>query len=111
VGNPVLASGKSINSWFNKAAFAQPANFTSGNLSRTYGGVRTDWLRNLDFSLFKNFTVTERIKLQFRAETFNITNTPVFGAPGATVNGANFGVITGQSNPPRNVQLALKVIF
>ncbi len=111
VGDPVLASGKSINSWFNKAAFAQPANFTSGNLSRTYGGVRTAWLRNLDFSLFKNFTVTERIKLQFRAETFNITNTPVFGAPGTTVNGANFGVITGQSNPPRNVQLALKVIF
>jgi hypothetical protein len=111
VGNPVLASGKSIYSWFNTAAFAQPANFKSGNLSRTYTGVRADWLRNLDFSLFKNFTLNERFKLQFRAETFNLTNTPVFGTPGTTVNGVNFGVITGQSNPPRNLQLALKFLF
>jgi len=111
VGNPVLSSGKSIYQWFNTSAFAQPANFSSGNLSRTYTGVRTAWLRNLDFSLFKNFTITERIKLQFRAETFNLTNTPVFSAPGTTVNGVNFGVVTGQSNPPRNVQLALKILF
>ena len=92
-------------------AFAQPANFTSGNLSRTYTGVRADKARNLDFSLFKNFSLTERFKLQFRAEAFNLTNTPVFGAPGTTVNGVNFGVITGQSNPPRNIQLAVKLLF
>jgi hypothetical protein len=111
VGNPVLSSGKSIYSWFNTAAFAQPANFSSGNLARTYTGVRTDWTRNLDFSLFKNFRVTERFQLQFRAESFNLTNTPVFSAPGTTINGANFGVITGQSNTPRNVQLGLKLLF
>ncbi|MDQ1473848.1 MAG: hypothetical protein QOJ99_5328, partial [Bryobacterales bacterium] len=111
VGNPVLSSGKSIYSWFNTAAFAQPADFTFGNLSRTYTGVRADRLRNLDFSLFKNFTITEKFRLQFRAETFNLTNTPVFGTPGTTVNGVNFGVITGQSNPPRNLQLALKLLF
>ena len=85
VGNPVLSSGKGIYEWFNTAAFAQPANFTSGDLSRTYTGVRTDWTRNLDASLFKNFRVTERFNLQFRAESFNLTNTPVFGAPGTTL--------------------------
>ena len=111
VGNPVLSSGQSIYSWFNTAAFAQPANFTSGNLSRTYTGVRTDWTRNLDASLFKTFTVTERIHVQFRAETFNLSNTPVFGSPGTTINGANFGVITSQSNAPRNMQLGLKLLF
>ncbi|MGI8990498.1 MAG: carboxypeptidase regulatory-like domain-containing protein [Bryobacteraceae bacterium] len=111
VGNPVLASGKSIYSWFNTAAFAQPANFTSGNLARSYTGVRADWTRNLDFSLFKNFKFMERFNLEFRAEAFNLTNTPVFGAPGATINGANFGVVTGQSNLPRNMQLALKLLF
>lgn len=111
VGNPVLSTGKSIYQWFNTAAFAQPANFTSGNLSRTYTGVRADKARNLDFSLFKNFSLTERFKLQFRAEAFNLTNTPVFGAPGTAVNGVNFGVITGQSNVPRNLQLAFKLLF
>jgi hypothetical protein len=111
VGNPVLSTGKSIYEWFNTAAFAQPANFTSGNLSRTYTGVRTDLLKNIDFSLFKNFSLTERFKLQFRAEAFNLTNTPVFAAPGTTVNGVNFGVITCQSNIPRTVQLALKLLF
>lgn len=111
VGNPVLSSGKSIYQWFNTAAFAQPANFSSGNLSRTFTAVRADNLKNLDLSLFKNFSLTEQFKLQFRAEAFNVTNTPVFGAPGTTVNGVNFGVITGQSNPPRNLQLALKLLF
>ena len=111
VGNPVLASGKSIYQWFNTAAFAQPANFTSGNLARSYTGVRQDLTKNLDFSLFKNFRFTERFNLEFRAEAFNLTNTPVFSAPGTTIGGANFGVITGQSNVPRNLQLGLKLLF
>jgi hypothetical protein len=111
VGNPVLASGKSIYQWFNTAAFAQPANFTSGTMARTYTGVRQDKTKNLDFSLFKNFSVKERFKIALRAETFNLTNTPVFSAPGTTINGTNFGIITGQSNPARNVQLALKLMF
>jgi hypothetical protein len=111
VGDPVLSSGKSIYQWFNTAAFAQPANFTSGNMSRTYTGVRQDLTKNLDFSLFKNFHIKERLGVEFRAEAFNITNTPVFAAPGTTVNGANFGIITGQSNVPRNIQMALKLMF
>jgi len=111
VGNPVLASGKSIYQWFNTSALVQPANFTSGNMSRTYTGVRQDKTKNLDLSLFKNFQITERFKATLRGEAFNLTNTPVFGAPGTTVNGANFGIITGQSNVARNLQLGLKVVF
>lgn len=111
VGDPVLSSGKSIYQWFNTGAFAQPANFTAGNLARTYTGVRQDKTKNLDFSLFKNFRIKERFQVEFRAEAFNLTNTPVFSAPGTTINGANFGIITGQSNTPRNLQLALKVLF
>lgn len=54
-GNPVLSGGKSIYEWFNVAAFAQPANFTSGNLARSYIGVRTDWTTNLDWMEGSNF--------------------------------------------------------
>jgi hypothetical protein len=111
VGKPMLSSGKSIYQWFNTAAFAQPANFTSGTLARSYTGVRQDKTNNLDFSLFKNFAIKERYQLAVRAEAFNLTNTPVFSAPGTTINGANFGIITNQSNVPRNLQLALKFIF
>jgi len=111
VGDPVLSGGQSIYQWFNTAAFAQPANFTSGNLARSYTGIRQDKTKNLDFSLFKNFAIKERYQLAFRAEAFNLTNTPVFGGPGTTINGANFGIVTSQSNTPRNLQLALKFIF
>jgi len=54
---------------------------------------------NLDISLFRDFTITERIKFQFRTEWFNSTNTPRFGNPGTNIaNAATFGVITSASN-------------
>ena len=87
------------------------ANFSSGNLARSIPSLRQDKTKNLDFSLFKNFHIKERYQVAFRAEAFNLTNTPVFGFPGTTINGANFGIITSQSNPPRNLQFALKFIF
>ena len=69
--------------------------------------------KTLDLSASKDFRMpfSEAHRLTFRTELFNITNTPIMNPPGTTVNGANFGVITGQANGPRNVQLALKVIF
>jgi hypothetical protein len=54
---------------------------------------------NLDVSLYRNFTITERVTLQFRAEMFGATNTPHYGNPGTDVtNTATFGVITGTLN-------------
>jgi hypothetical protein len=112
VGNPVLPKGQqNINEWFNVNAFAQPANFTFGNFGRTLTAVRQDWTRNLDFSILKNFPIKEKAQLQFRAEAFNLTNTPVFGPPGTLSGASNFGVINSQANVPRNIQLALKFIF
>jgi len=109
--NANLGSKQSISEWFNVAAFTQPAPFTFGNLARTFTGVRTDWTRNLDFSLFKNFGLTERVKLQFRAEAFNLSNTPVFSAPNTTYGSSAFGVVSSQSNVPRQIQLAMKLLF
>jgi hypothetical protein len=51
------------------------------------------------------------MSLQFRAESFNLTNRPVFGGPNASVNSSSFGVITSQANAPRQMELALKLLF
>ena len=64
-----------------------------------------------DMSLAKEFPIKERLHLQFRAEVFNITNTPQFAVPGTTLGAAGFGSVTAQSNQPRVVQFALKLLF
>jgi hypothetical protein len=48
---------------------------------------------NLDASLFRNFSLTDRFQLQFRAEVSNLTNTPHFGNPNGNANSSNFGKV------------------
>ena len=102
-----------IDRWFNQSAFAQPLAYTFGNTSRTLPTLSSDNLFNMDLSLFKNFRVREKYQFQFRAEAFNLTNTPTFDTPGRTLNSATFGVVTATAfNPkPREVQLALRFVF
>jgi hypothetical protein len=113
--NAKLPGGRStdekLQQWFDTSAFAQPAPFTFGNASRTMPNVRVDGTREIDFSLFKNFPLAEGWRIQFRAESFNLFNTPRFGFPGTTVGQGSFGVVSGQSNSPRQVQFGLKLIF
>ncbi len=94
-------------------AFSRPASYTFGNAPRTLSRARGHGLRNADMSLFKNvYLHRERgIHLQIRGEAFNITNTPIFSDPNVTVGSTAFGVISAQSNGPRQLQLALKVYF
>ena len=75
--------------------------------------LRAPGLVNFDLMLAKSFYLTERWRLDFRAEAFNLTNTPAFGYPGATVGTSQFGVIssTATSAPGRQVQFALKLNF
>lgn len=105
--NPTLAR------WFNTDAFSAPPAFTYGNVSRTLPDVHSDGMFNLDLSVFKTFPITERYKLQFRAEAFNLTNTPTFDTPGRSLNAATFGVVTATAfNPkPREMQFALRLDF
>ena len=112
-GQQAKLDSPAIDRWFNTAAFSNPAGYTYGDVSRTLPNVHTDSLYNLDLSLFKNFALRERMKLQFRAEAFNFTNTPTFGEPGRTIGTATFGVVTALAfNPkPREVQLALRLTF
>ncbi|MBI3471529.1 MAG: hypothetical protein HY013_09250 [Candidatus Solibacter usitatus] len=86
--------------------------FTLRTLSTRFPNIRTIRPGILDFSVFKAFTLREGLNLQFRAESFNLNNTPWFGGPNTTLGSSAFGVVSpSQANDPRNVQLALKLIF
>lgn len=100
-----------LDRWFNTSVFSQPAPFTFGNTGRTLPDVRGPNSVNMDFSLFKNFPIRERVNVQFRAEAFNVTNTPVFGLPDQALNSQTFGQINTQANSPRQIQFALKLLF
>src|SRR5262249_12534082 len=78
--------------WFDPAAFVTLAQFRYGNAGRNilYGPGRA----NFDFSLFKEFSVIEKWKIQFRTEFFNLFNTPQFDLPNATIGVSNAGTIT-----------------
>lgn len=95
--------------WIETSAFAVPAPYTFGNLGRN--SLRSDWHKNLDCSLFRRFPIGELLQFEFRAEAFNATNSVVFAAPGNTINGPNFGVVTSTANTPRQLQVALKLGF
>jgi hypothetical protein len=103
-----------VGQWFNPNAFVLPAAGTYGNLGR---GVFTGpGLREMDVSLFKNASLSERTSLQFRAEFFNVLNHPNLGAPNATVFSsgavnASAGLITTLATTPRQIQFGIKLIF
>lgn len=102
------ASERSIDRWFDVGAFAVQPQYTYGNSGRNI--LTGPSLTNLDLSIGKMFSVTERVRLQFRGEAFNATNTPYFGLPGANITGAGVGQITS-AGEPRRVQFGLKLLF
>jgi hypothetical protein len=67
-------------------------------------------VNNLDLALFKNFTVTRGVKLQFRLESFNALNHTQFAAVSSNLTASNFGVVTA-ARPARINQLGLKILF
>lgn len=72
---------------------------------------RQDATNNLDASILKDFAVGERVKVQYRFESFNILNHTSFGGPNLTPTAAAFGTITSTSSVPRVLQQGLRVVF
>jgi len=97
--------------WFNTAAFTSPAPYTFGNVSRTLPDVLSPGLVNVDLSVLRAFAIMERYRLQFRAEAFNLNNTPQFAGPGNSITSGTFGAITATLNQPRVFQFALRIDF
>ena len=76
-----------------------------------YGSLRQDGAANVDLSLIKNTTITEKVRFQLRFEAFNALNRPSFDPPNLSVTSSAFGKITTQPNLPRSIQMAARVTF
>ncbi len=107
VNTPALSPDKRTPSrFFNTDAFATAPQFTIGNASRN--PVRGPAYRDLDLALVKNTTIFHETGVEFRAELFNVTNTPAFSQPNGSFGSAAFGSITSTTTDPRVMQLAIR---
>lgn len=108
--NDAPSGGRTPSQWFQTSNFGAPAALSLGNIGlQSNNGPPT---RTLDFSIFKNFPFTERVAMQFRAESTNIFNTPQFSTPDSSIQDANFGRITSTSaGSERHIQFQLRLQF
>jgi hypothetical protein len=112
--------------WFNRSCFTLPGAFSFGNETRVDDKIRTSGEANFDLSASKVFKVYANVKGKISVEAFNLFNRSQFAAPdsgltdgsivtnqstGAVLYGSNFGVVTRQANPPRQLQLAARFSF
>lgn len=109
IGTGILASGQTINNWFDTADFNAPLAYTFGNSGRNI--LRGPGLTNLDLGLSRVIPIRERLRVEFRAEAFNLLNTPQFGLPNATLGTSTVGTITTTVNSQRELQFALRLAF
>ncbi|PYT90284.1 MAG: hypothetical protein DMG36_20855 [Acidobacteria bacterium] len=110
VGTPSANCGSGhLVGCIDSSAFALPAQFTFGNAGRNI--LVGPGLVDADFSVFKDFPIKERLKLQLRAEMFNIFNHTNFGSPNTTWNTGSFGNITQTTTDNRDIQFGAKLVF
>ena len=108
VGNAEL-DNPTIDAWFDKTAFVVPADYTFGNAGR--GILRGDHQWNVDFSIFKRFSITGSQSFEFRAEVFNLLNSVYFDLPNTAIDTAQGGRVTATSNTARQLQFGFKYLF
>ena len=94
--------------WFDTGAFVAPTGFRYGTAGRNI--LEGPGLKNLDLGILKDFRISERHKIQFRAEFFNAFNFVNFGLPSGSITAANYGTISA-AGASREIQFALKYIF
>jgi carboxypeptidase family protein len=107
--NGCPGGSQTLQCWFNPSAFgfADPGQF--GNAGRDV--VRGPGITSIDFSLHKDFPISETKRFEFRAEFFNLPNHPNFKNPDNAVDGGRFGTIFATRTDPRDIQFALKFVF
>src|SRR3954471_6474672 len=123
MGFPSICRTRGLTASFNPAAFTEPQQVrnSKGTLITLFGNAARRVARgpgsaNMDFSLFKNFRPVERVNVQFRAEAFNLTNTPTFtlpsaSAPALTIGNSGFGKLGTSSAKGRQIHFGFKRSF
>ncbi len=108
----VSGNGNAL-SFFNPNCFADPGDQNPGNAPRYFSGLRTDGIHNFDANLFKEFTPKEGMRLELRAEVYNLANHERFGIPNLNFGSSQFGTITGSAagSNPRRFQFGARFEF
>jgi len=108
ISDPNRFANRSASEWFDVGAFTTAPQFTIGNSSRN--PIRGPGLQDADLMIGKTFRITERVSFEFRAEVFNVSNTPPLNDPNASFGSPAFGTITTAGNP-RDFEFAGKIHF
>jgi outer membrane receptor protein involved in Fe transport len=123
-GEPKYASNKGPDQWLNIQTVTDPmtqvttctgaftcsfGKFQFGDLKRN--SLRSDWFKNVDLSLFKQFPINERFRAEFRFEAFNLFNSPTWNIPDRQVTDTNFNRVTSTLSVARQLQLGVKFYF
>lgn len=116
---PTFAQNRSITDWIPRSSFALPGCSTiqtcstaihvEGNAGRN--SIPMPGINNFDFSIFKNFRITESVRSEFRAEFFNGFNHTQFGDPNLDLSSSSFGTISSVLHSAREIQFALNLSF
>ena len=104
-------SAARANAWFNTACFTQPGHWAFGDEPRVDPGMRSEGEDNFDASINKSFDLTEKLKLKFSTEIFDLFNHAQFAEPNTISGAPGFGQVGHQTNLPRTVQFAMRISF
>jgi hypothetical protein len=112
-----VGGATSTPSYLNANCFADPGDQVPGNAPRYFSGLRVDGIHNADLNLYKSFVPKEGMRLEVRAEIFNLLNHPRFAQPNSAVGDPLFGTITGDTvngtvlETPRFFQFGVRFEF
>lgn len=112
---PLAGAAQTLDTWFNTAAFnrnsTQQLQFNQVTMSSRFSGVRADGVNIWDISGVKNFPLTEKLRIQFRAEFLNALNHSNLAAPNTAPTNSLFGRVSATVGFPRYLHFGLKVIY
>jgi hypothetical protein len=109
-GDPLLDSPTRAK-WFNTSVFTAPAAYTPRTNPLQYDGLTGPRYWQIDSTLSKNFQLAEWLRLEFRLEAYNVTNSFMMSMPDSNIYSSTFGMSTGQANAGRAVQYTIRLHF